>query len=312
MGPFGIEQSAYHQPATKRTVFDWADLHGYSPEFVERANEHFHIDCYYVSDVTAEELVLDAVAKLQLTREQVDRLEFVIYFHTLQPSIRIDGGSTPLNVARSIGAQNAKCFSVAQQNCVSPMVIFRILQALHDEGKFRKSALVIGADVVLDEGMRLIDGMQMESDGAVAMMITVGHERGRILDVQVITHGEHYAGMDVSSSGEAMNPTADRLGYLMLSRLGRRIQRRTGHHAFDFIVPHNVNPPGLIKVATALGTDESRIFLRNIARNGHHYGCDNIINYLDARTAGLIRDGDLVLWMAVGMGRTYGACLVAA
>lgn len=310
MGHFGIEKAAYVQPTTKGDVYEWASLHGYSDEFVEMVHTRNRISEYYVADCTAQELALQAVDRLELSSEDLTDIQYVIYFHTLQSSAALDGSSVPANIASKIGASRAQCFSIAQQNCVSAMAIFKLLKSLHKAGKFTGKAIVVGADVVIDEGMRLIDGMQMESDAGAAMLLSVGHERSRIYDVQIITHGEHYAGMDISASGEANNITADRLGYLLLSRLGRRVAKQHDKREFDFVVPHNVNPNGLIKVAQSLGVDEQRVFLSNVSKNGHHYGCDNVINYLDAKSEGLIKNDDLVLWMAVGMGRTYGMCSV--
>ena len=310
MGIFGIEKAAYFQPETKGNVFEWAALHGYSYEFAEMAHKRNKINEYFIADRTAEELALAAVARLELVVEDLRDVQYVIFFHTLQSSAAVDGTSVPARIAEKVGATRAKCFSVAQQNCVSPMAIFQILKAYHAVGKFTKKAIVVGADVVMDEGMRLIDGMQMESDGAAAMLLTVGHHRSRVFDVQIITHGEHYAGMDISASGEANNATADRLGYLLLSRLGRRIAKLRDDRPYDFVVPHNVNPTGLIKVSRTLGVEERQVFLSNVSKNGHHYGCDNIINYLDAKAQNMINENDWVLWMAVGMGRTYGACAI--
>lgn len=310
MGKFGIEKAAYFQPNEKGNVFDWAALHGYSDEFANMAHTHNDIHEYFISEQTAEELALLAVQKLELSKDDLADVQYVIYFHTLQPSATVDGRSVPARIAQQIGATKAKCFSIAQQNCVSPMAIFKVLQAYQAAGKFNGKAIVVGADVVMDEGMRLIDGMQMESDGAAAMLLTVGHKRSRVFDVQITTNGEHYAGMDISSSGEANNATADRLGYLLLSRLGRRISKQHNKRPFDFVIPHNVNPSGLSKVAQTLGVPADNVFLSNVCLNGHHYGCDNIINYLDAKAQNKINENDWVLWMAVGMGRTYGACAV--
>lgn len=310
MGVFGIERAAYFQPENKGNVFEWASLHGYSDEFARMAFERNKINEFYISDRTAEELAIAAVERLNLSPNELHDVEYLIYFHTLQTSAALDGHSAPARIASKIGATRAKCFSLAQQNCVSPMAIFQVLKAYHAVGKFNGKAIVVGADVVMDEGMRLIDGMQMESDGAAAMLITAGYDRSRVFDVQIVTHGEHYAGMDISASGEANNATADRLGYLLLSRLGRRIFKQNEKRPYDYVVPHNVNPTGLTKVAQTLGVDSENIFLSNVPRNGHHYGCDNIINYLDAKSDRVINENDWVLWMAVGMGRTYGACAV--
>ncbi|MDC0609235.1 hypothetical protein OAP63_00745 [Vibrio sp.] len=310
MGVFGIERASYFQPEIKGNVFEWASLHGYSGEYAEMAYKRNNINEYFISDVTAGELALNAVEKLNLTKEELRDVEYVIYFHTLQTSAALDGSSVPAAIAEKIGAKQAKCFSIAQQNCVNLMMIFKALKAYHASGKFKGKAIIVGADVVMDEGMRLIDGMQMESDGAAALLVTVGHDRSKVYDIQIITHGEYYAGMDISSSGEGNNATADRLGYLLLSRLGKRISKKYDKRSFDFIIPHNVNPTGLIKVAQTLGVDREKIFLSNVSKNGHHYGCDNIINYLDAKAKNLISNNDWVLWMAVGMGRTYGACVI--
>ena len=310
MDGFGIERIAYFQPETKGNIFEWAEIHGYSPEFAEQCKDRNYIEEYFVSETTVEELALSAVERLELSKEDRKEIEYVIYFHTLQSSIRLDGASIPANIAAKFGLMQAKCFSIAQQNCVSPMMIFDILHSLQKREKFSSKALLVGADVVLDEGMRLIDGMQMESDGAAAILVDVNCTSTRIIDVEIATRGAYYAGMDVLTSGEATSTIADRLGYFLLFRLGKKVQKRNSVAKLDFIVPHNVNPIGLNKVANILGVDDNNIFFGNVPKNGHHYGCDNIINHSDCVSSKKIREGDIILWIAVGMGRTYGVSLI--
>jgi 3-oxoacyl-[acyl-carrier-protein] synthase-3 len=55
---------------------------------------------------------------------------------------------------------------------------------------------------------------------------------------------------------------------------------------------------------------ETNIYLDGLARHGHLQENDMVLNYVDARNEGHIRDGDVVMLTTNGAGFTWGAALI--
>jgi 3-oxoacyl-[acyl-carrier-protein] synthase-3 len=76
------------------------------------------------------------------------------------------------------------------------------------------------------------------------------------------------------------------------------------------VLPHNVNRLSWRQVADSMGIPLERIFLDNVAKLGHCFGADPFINLSDARSAGKVRPGDIVLLATAGLGATFAAMVV--
>ena len=152
-------------------------------------------------------------------------------------------------------------------------------------------------------GGRVLD-TQMSSDGSLGDLLTVrGGGSGAPLRLGD-TVGEDFF---IQMQGQEVFKHAVR----SMSSICIELLERNGLTAddLDVVVPHQANIRIIEAVGKKIGVPAEKVFV-NVQKYGNTSGASVPIAMTEARAAGFIKDGDLVLLTAFGSGFTWGAALV--
>jgi 3-oxoacyl-[acyl-carrier-protein] synthase-3 len=193
--------------------------------------------------------------------------------------------------------------------------------------------LLVGAEVHssgLDMTSRGRDVTVLFGDGAGVAVVSATDGDNRIIDSKLHADGTQYDILMVETPASRLNP---RLTKEMLDE-GRQYPKMDGRKVFrnavsampevalevltphgytpadiDLMVPHQANLRINQMVARNLKLREDQVF-NNIQKYGNTTAASIPIALNEARQAGRVKDGDLVLLTAFGAGLTWGANLI--
>ncbi len=233
---------------------------------------------------------------------------YLIHAHTMQhvapQSARLVG-----SLRDKLGLPGAKAFSLANQGCVSGLYALGVAQSLlRTEPAGTCALLLVGEKAGASDG-RLIPGATLLGDGAVGVLLGLGGPGDAVLATSHRTLGEYHESRGMS---RATQKEYQKVYVPMMETVLSEAAGRAGFSLADaaMILPHNVNRFSWIEVARRLDLPEDRIYLDNIARDGHCYGSDPFVNLEAARAVGRVAAGDHVLLVSAGQGATFTATAV--
>jgi 3-oxoacyl-[acyl-carrier-protein] synthase III len=212
-------------------------------------------------------------------------------------------------VRSSLGLRNASALGVSHQNCVIGLYAFQLARYLLYDAQPQEKALIVIGEKVLGPSSYLIPDTTVMGEAAAAYLVGRSPGGDRIIGQATRILGRFYQGLGGSDDLKAEYKTV----YLdTLTQVMRQALARSAVEASDLVavLPHNVNRMSWKRVARELGVPADRIYLDNVAKLGHCYGADPIINLVTARAAGRVGPGDLVLLASAGLGASFGAAVV--
>lgn len=299
-----LRHAAYALPSTRRRVIDWCEA-TQQPEALRTALldsgcSHFHaIDGESLLDLGGT-AINSVLRESEVNPASVDAL---ITCHTSPVNMLPMPYSLSGELRRTTGLRSALAFSVAQQQCVSPIHALRVLDSLFRQNPHWRHALVVGVDIILREDLRPIGISGFQSDAASALL--VGRDGGASIRC-VETYNDPAAVRGILPDG-SYEPNPNYLWSLI--SVIRRVMRsaRLGIDQVASIVPHNVNLPAWRQALDALRIPHSRLYADNFPRFGHALGSDIAINIADSRA--LAVDGNHLVF-ASGIGGCFGGFLL--
>lgn len=242
----------------------------------------------------------------------VDRstVRHFVYTHTIQhvapPSEHVLDG-----VRAALGLTASTAFSMSHQNCVAGLYAVQVAKYLLHGEPPEAQVLIMSGEKVFSPQVALIPGTTVMGEAASACLVGRDPDGDRVLGVAMRTLGQFYQCKDISPALqlEYKQLYVETLGGVIADAL-----RRSGQDVGDvaIVLPHNVNRLSWRQVADHVGLPIGRVFLDNVGRLGHCFGADPFINLADARAAGRVREGDLVLLATAGLGATFAAIVVRA
>jgi len=240
----------------------------------------------------------------------VDRgdVRFLIHAHTGQHAAPPTWNLLE-QVRSSLGLRNASALGVSHQNCVIGLYAFQVARYLLHNASPREKALIVIGEKVLGPSSYLIPDTTIMGEAAAAYLVGRSPEGDQIIGQSTRILGRFYQGLGGSDDLKAEYKTIylDTLTKVMRQAL---TDSRVATADLAAVLPHNVNRMSWKRVASELGVPADRIYLDNVAKLGHCYGADPIINLATARAAGRVGPGDLVLLASAGLGASFGAAVV--
>jgi 3-oxoacyl-[acyl-carrier-protein] synthase-3 len=236
--------------------------------------------------------------------------------------------ATAARVAYAVGAVNAGAFDLSA-GCTGFVYGLSVAAAFIESGMYRH-VLLVGAEVIsrmldwTDRGTAILFG-----DGAGAVLVSVTDERERILGFDLGNDGSGADLLSIPAGGSRMpagHATVDQRAHF-LKMEGREVYRfatrvvpnsagrvlaktALGVGDVDLLVPHQANMRIIEGAAKTLGLGMERVWT-NLERYGNT-SCASIPLCLEeARAAGALKRGDVVLLMGFGAGLTWGSCLLS-
>jgi 3-oxoacyl-[acyl-carrier-protein] synthase-3 len=257
---------------------------------------------------TVTDLLLAAVGGLTELRGNEHRVRYVLHART--HSVVVPYPVNPLHdVCARTGLRHAVAFAVTQHACASGLLAVDIAgRLLAAGGDLDALALVLTGEKTFTRGARFIPRTAIMGEGAAACLVQAGGERDRVLGYAATMHGEY----------DQLPPTGDRAAEFqrrypeLLADVIRTALERAGLDLADviLILPHNVNSVSWERVCHTMDLPWDRVLLDNVPVTGHCFCADGFINHQTAVRDGRLRDGDIYLMTAVGLGATFSAMVL--
>jgi 3-oxoacyl-[acyl-carrier-protein] synthase-3 len=251
--------------------------------------------------------IAEAGLRALLHREAVtpESIDLLVVYHTSTCNTLPAPFTLAGELRRRAGLCRAQHFSVFQQHCVSWVHGLTVMQALFARRPSLRHAILLGADSIIDEGLRAIGTNGIQTDASAAMLIT--RDRGApLLGLATYNDARGGVGTGIVNSGAYVND--DTYLWSLVSTM-RRVMKSAGTRPADItsVLPHNVNLPAWRTAMTAVGIPEHRLFTENFGRVGHAFGSDATINLQDS--AALAAPGRALL-VSSGLGGCFGGCII--
>lgn len=237
-------------------------------------------------------------------------------------------------ITHELGCERAFALELDYTSCGSPVAL-RVAKALLVSEPEIRTLLLVGASCesrLVDYANERCRFMFDFGDGAVAVLLVRDHPRNRILDTAMITDGSLSLHVKVPAGGSArpasaetvaagqhlldvadLNGMRDRLGAVSLDnfvRVAASAVKQSGLtlRDVDYVVPIHLKRSMQDTLLECLGLDGSQaIYLED---TGHMSGVDNLLGLDRLARGGRLRDGDVVLLLAAGIGYTWAATVI--
>ena len=328
----GIAGLASHLPDQWCSAAELADASGI-PEAVlkERfglVGKHIAAPGEHVTDLAREA----AWRLLSETGAAPGEIDAVVYFGSTWKNYPVWQAAP--RIAHELGCHRAFALELDYISCGSPVAL-RVAKALIVSDPRIRTVLLVGASCesrLIDYGNQRTRFMFNFGDGAVAALLVRDYPANPVLETAMITDGSLSLHVKVPAGGSALPASAETIaarqhhldvadpdnmrGRLAEVSLGNFLQvaqdavERSGRSPRDisFVVPIHMKRSMQAAMLKGLGLDDSRaVYLED---TGHMSGVDNLLGLDRLVRGGRLRDGDLVLLLAAGIGYTWAATVV--
>lgn len=277
----GIVSVGYQLPQSSSTIERYCASHSLSEER-RRALERNGAEHYFYAANSeglvgmASGAIGRALADGELTPDQVD---LFILCHT-SPTNALPMPYTLAGILRQrCGLTRSYAFSISQQQCVSSIHALRVAGSLLAKNRNWRYAVVLNADVIINESYRIIGDAGIHSDAASAMLVSRDSScRLRSLHTYNAPKGPQ------SDAPEELYASEGSYVWVLVSVIRRALGAASlGVEDLASVLPHNVNLPAWRRVLEALRLPQERLFDQNFKRVGHGFGSDAVINIADSR-----------------------------
>jgi len=236
--------------------------------------------------------------------------------------------SAASHIAGLLGASNAEAFEVYAL-CAGTPIALRTVKDMMASEPYIQTALVVAASKeseLVDRSNQRTRFMFNFGDGAGAAIIRRGYQSNRILgsasltDSSLSTTALMQAGgsrgttdsapledryLDVEDL-EFMRTRLDEVSGANFDRVARLALERSGKDRVDVLVPVHVKRSMHRQLQSDLGAKRA-VYLEGY---GHMQAADQFVGLVEARRAGMLKDGDVALLLAAGVGYTWSATVV--
>lgn len=300
----GIRGIGRYLPEACHSIASWAESHRVGTERFERLSGNGASFYYDGEERPVREMAVSAAREALLRADLAGaEVDVLIFSHTRNESVAQPPNSTASFVQNALGLDNARCLSVAQQNCVSVFVAIELARTLLSGNPVLRNILVVTSDHfprVIDH-LRVIDDMAIHSDGACALLLTRDWPQKRVLSVTSKADARFFRA-DISRIES--NPDY----YVSTVATIRKALSKAGvpRDRVSRVLPNHVNMPAAFRVTELMRMPPNVLYADNFARRGHVFGADPFINLIDSVPA----PGETVLLYSTGMAGCYGAAVI--
>lgn len=213
-------------------------------------------------------------------------VDALVLCSTTFPADIAEHGELIASVLRGLELTSVPVTGVTLNRCANMLTGLQLAAAMVTGGRSR-TVLVITADRVAAESARITD-FALFSDGAASCLVTRPTDGA----------AESYEWV---ADAYAQDPEALGRGNEISADLARAANQRLfaeagiGIEAIDGLLHNNIYLPIVTMKEVQAGFDQSQLDTSNIARVGHCFAADPLINLADRRAAGTVRPGGLYL-----------------
>lgn len=204
-------------------------------------------------------------------------------------------------IMSGLGLRDAAFSGLALNRCAGLVAAIDLAVALVNAGRYQ-TILVITADRVANETER-VENFALFSDGSASCLVTGGQAAGP--SFEVISCASRHQNTDLSWSAE-ISPELTRL---VNDSLLKPVGVPLGH--IDRLFHANLVQPLIAMKELQAGFTAGQLYTDNIARFGHCFAADPLINLADFAASGMVREGALYMLAVSLPGSRTGVLLRA-
>ncbi len=200
-------------------------------------------------------------------------------------------------VLTGIGLGDIPFYGQTLNRCVNLLAAIDVARAFVAAGRYRR-VLVVTVDRVADESLRMTN-FALFSDGAASCVVSADA-------------GETTAGYALLACATAQEAATLEWSSELSSDLARQVNRRLleplGMKLGDVggLMHANIFKPLLVMKERQAGFTPAQLYTANIARIGHSFAADPLINLVDRAALGHVRDGGFYVLAASVPGSRIG------
>lgn len=303
----GVAHTAYALSSHLMNVQAWCEEQHWPVEQAAALRANGADQFYRVhGDQTQIDLGRHAVRKLLSERGDlsINDIDALVVCHTSPCNALPMPFTLAGELRHRLGMTRALAWSIAQQQCVSPIHALRVLRAMFAKHRHWRNALIVCVDSVLREDLRAIGTAGIHSDGASAMWVRRGAQ-AQLMGLQTFNDPVTVHGILPDGRYEPN----DNYLWTLISVI-RRVIKDSGLKPTDVrtVLPHNVNLSAWRQAMDALRIPQERLFARNFSRIGHVFGSDAAVNLADA---GVLNEPGHHIVFASGIGGCFGGFMLS-
>jgi 3-oxoacyl-[acyl-carrier-protein] synthase-3 len=279
---FGIAAAAYALPNAAVSVESWVAETSQGSEVAAKIRRRGNEYLYRAEGRSVGDLAAEVVSRLIVDAE-IDpvNVDVVCVASSMATSAPAAPESLAVNLARQFKFRAATAFSLSQLNCTSLIGAVHFLCRYAAARPRIRNMLIVTSDVMHGEAYRNRHLLDLQSDGAAAILISRGCERNRFGSIVVETMMGHHMGFDCAPElvfrGRALFP----------KKIGDVIRRalESSDHPIDSyvaLIPTNTNAPMWQSYSSFFGRTEEFVYTKNVGLKAHACCTDAIANLVDA------------------------------
>jgi 3-oxoacyl-[acyl-carrier-protein] synthase-3 len=259
------------------------------------------------SDQRLEDLLVCAVTDLA-AKESLARIGLVLYAHSALPQVP-PGYPLLRRVLAPFGLATVPSTGVAHVNCAAGLRAVQLAGGFLAANPDRAALVLIGDHTSILRQTRLVPGVSVTGDAAVAFLVQPDGYRYRRLAAAWRQDVRFHRSLQMSQQELATFTDSYRT---LLAEVLTDCARSAGLTLddVDHLLPHNVNATTWRRFAQQTGFPRERIFLDLVPQLGHTMATDAFLNLAAAERNGRLAIGDKCLLVSVGYGSYFGADLV--
>ncbi|MCX7124681.1 MAG: hypothetical protein NTU49_02785 [Gammaproteobacteria bacterium] len=237
--------------------------------------------------------------KILETYHDISKIKYLIYVHTT--GIILPFGCSLLTCLKEkYNLDTVISFQMTMQKCASYFKALEILTVLLEKCQ-ACSAIVLTGEVAFTPLLRVVPGSSIVGDAATASLFTYGGSNHQLLAVYNHLMTGYSKGIYLTDweikifDSQFIDAIVDIISKVIL-------KANITLNQIALILPHNVNIPTWKKISAALHFPIEKIYLNNIAKFGHTFCSDHVINLQSALSENRLNKGDYYLMVGCGMG----------
>ena len=316
--------TGHHLPDKVLTNFDLEKMMDTSDEWIRKRTGIHERHIASESEATSDMGIIAAEHALKDAGVEAGEVDYVLCATSSGDFVM---PSTACIIQNRIGAKNAGALDI-NAACSGFVYALELANSLIQSGA-HKTVLVIGAEklsMYVDWTQR--DTAVLFADGAGAALLRADEGDHGILATLVGSDGGAGDILGVPAGGSRQPLTPENIGEAkrFLQMNGRELYRRavktfvdavekvleqSGHTGedVDIFIPHQANTRIISSAAKRVGMPEEKVFI-NLDKTGNTSAASIPIAIDQAKAAGRLKSGDLVLFAAFGAGLTWAAALM--
>jgi 3-oxoacyl-[acyl-carrier-protein] synthase-3 len=307
--PVGLDHFAYYLPPEVVSIEELAKQVAMPDEELRLYRDVHGLEFVHIArgETTGDMMVKAARRAIEDHHIDPESIDAVILFYTAFTT-SLEPNTIVARIQRELGLKRAIGFSVWEQYCASIITAMRVAEDMI-RTEAAANILLVGADCFFGSTNRAIDGITIQGEGSSAMLIKGGSATNRLVAISSYVDGSFYRTSGCTSEDlERFNLVY----FLATTRIIQRTLKKANLTLNDIslIIPHNINLSSWQRVLAMLKCDKDKLFTDNVARHGHVFGSDIVINLSDATASGRLRAGDYALLVTAGLGASWGCAII--